>query len=135
VGDVVLHAFTHTYLGATLIAIASVAIGRPVCQFLLNFWAPNPNSSFLTWLRGPQAISWPAAIVGAFVGTYSHVFLDSIMHADIRPFAPWSDSNLLLHAISVKNLHLACVLSGVLGALLMLAVYCVRRPVSRDRHA
>ncbi len=32
-GDAVLHGFTHTYFGATLIAITSVAIGRPVCQF------------------------------------------------------------------------------------------------------
>jgi hypothetical protein len=131
-GDEVLHGFTHTYLGATLIAIASVVIGRPVCQFFLNFWTPDPDAPFLTWLRGPREISWPAAIVGAVVGTYSHVLLDSIMHADMQPFAPWSDANSLLRIISVTNLHVVCVLSGLLGAILMLAFYGARLVASRD---
>jgi hypothetical protein len=131
--DEVRHGFTHTYVGATLIAVASVVIGRPICQFFLNFWTPDPDESFLTWLRGPKVISWPAAIVGAFVGTYSHVFLDSVMHADMRPIAPWSDANALLHVISVTNLHVACVLSGLLGAMMMLTVYCLRSVESRDR--
>src|SRR5262249_39080508 len=77
-GDALLHGFTHTYLGATVIAIISVGIGRPICQFLLNSWTPDPHVPFLDWLRGQEAISWPAAVTGAFVGTYSHVFLDSI---------------------------------------------------------
>jgi hypothetical protein len=130
------HGFTDTYVGATLIALASVAIGRPVCQFFLNFWTPDDDtsfpSSFLRWLRGPQLISWPAAIAGAFVGTYSHVFLDSIMHADMHPLVPLSDSNPFLHMISVDRLHDVCVVSGVLGALLILGIYCVRRAIGRD---
>jgi hypothetical protein len=134
-GDAVLHGFTHTYLGATLIALLSVVIGRPVCQFLLNYWAPDPHSPFLNWLRGPKLISWPAAIAGAFVGTYSHVFLDSIMHSDIQPLAPLSDANALLHVISVGGLHLLCVLSGVLGILLMFGVFLIRRGGGVDRQA
>lgn len=35
-GDAVLHGFTHTCLGATLIAPVSIFVGRPVCQVLLN---------------------------------------------------------------------------------------------------
>lgn len=77
-GDDVLHGFTHTYVGATLVAVVALFPGRPLCQFLLTYWAPSPDSRFLQWLRGPKVISWPAAIAGAFVGTYSHVFLDSI---------------------------------------------------------
>jgi hypothetical protein len=44
-GDAVLHGFTHTYLGATLIALVSALVGRPVCQFLLRYWDPDPSSS------------------------------------------------------------------------------------------
>jgi hypothetical protein len=134
-GDALLHGFTHTYLGATFVAIVSVVIGRPVCQFLLNRWAPDPSPRFLKWLRGPKLISWPAAIAGAFLGTYSHVFLDSIMHSDMQPLAPLSDANALLHVISVAGLHLFCVLSGVLGALLMFAVFLLRRGAGVDRQA
>jgi hypothetical protein len=134
-GDAVLHGFTHTYLGATLVALLSVIVGRPICQFLLDHWKPEPRSLFLNWLRGPRLISWPAAIAGGFVGTCSHVFLDSIMHYDMQPFRPLSEANALLHAISVGSLHLLCVVSGVLGVLLLFSVYIVRRGTRADRQA
>lgn len=116
-GDAVLHGFAHTYVGATLVAALSAVVGRPICQRLLERWTPDPESRFLIWLRGPDRISWPAAIVGAFVGSYSHVFLDSIMHADVLPLAPFSSANAMLGAVSVGSLHLLCVVSGALGAL------------------
>jgi hypothetical protein len=132
-GDTVLHGFTHTWIGATPVALASLAFGRPVCQYLLDNWRPDPNAAFLNWLRGPERISWPAAIAGAFGGTYSHVFLDGIMHSDMRPLAPLSDANSMLHIIPVGSLHLACVLSGVLAALLLLAMFILRRGARAGR--
>jgi membrane-bound metal-dependent hydrolase YbcI (DUF457 family) len=134
-GDIVVHGFTHTYLGATLIALVSVVVGRPACQFFLNYLTPDPHSPFLNWLLRQKLISWPAAITGAFVGTYSHVFLDSFMHSDMQPLSPLSGDNSLLHVISVEGLHLLCVLSGVLGALLLLAAFLIRRSARVDRQA
>lgn len=131
--NAVLHGFTHTYPGATLVALVSVLIGRPICQFLLNYWTPDSYSTVLNWLRGPKLISWPAAIAGAFVGTYSHVVLDSIMHSDMQPLAPFSSANALLHVISVGSLHFGCVLSGVLGALVLFGVFILRRGAHGDR--
>ena len=125
-GHAILHGFTHTYLGATLIGLLSAIAGRPVCQFLLRYWKPDPESPLLNWLPAATHISWPVAIAGAFVGTYSHVFFDSIMHADMQPLAPWVEANRLLHLISVDGLHLACVLSGLLGVLLMYGVFRIR---------
>jgi hypothetical protein len=126
-GDGTLHGFTHTYLGATLIAVAAVLIGRPVCQFLLRYWNPDPASAVLNWLPAPKVIPWPAAITGAFVGSYSHVLIDSLMHADMEPFAPLWDQNALLHVISVDALHVFCMLSAVLGLMLLFAVSRLRR--------
>jgi len=131
-GDAVLHGFTHAYLGATLIGLVSAVVGRPICQLFLNHWTPGPSSPFMNWLRGPKLISWPAAIAGAFVGTYSHVLLDSIMHSDMQPLAPLSEVNGLRHGISVGALHLLCVLCGVCGALLMFAMFFVRRGAHVD---
>jgi hypothetical protein len=125
--DVVLHGFVHTYLGATLIGLVSVVVGRPVCQALLGRWAPDPRAAFETWLRGPERISRTAAVVGAFVGTYSHVFLDSIMHSDLQPLAPFSGANALLAIVSSGALHVGCVLSGVLGVLVGVTVFMRRR--------
>src|SRR5262245_2928584 len=107
--DPILHGFTHTYLGATLLGVVALLAGRPLCQYLLRRFQPDPRSPFLIWLHGPDEITWTAAAVSAFLGTYSHVFLDSVMHDDMRPFAPWSDANALHLAISVDGLHLACV--------------------------
>jgi len=134
-GDAVLHGFTHTYLGSTLIALFSLVIGRPLCQFFLNYWTPDASTPFMSWLRGPKLISWPATIAGAFVGTYSHVFLDSIMHSDMQPFAPLTDTNGWLHVLSVGELHIACVSSGALGAILLVAVYFIRRGRNAGRRA
>jgi len=126
-GDALLHGFTHTYAGASLIALVSVAVGRPVCQFFLNYWIAGRDAAFLSWLRGPKLISWPAALAGAFVGTYGHVLLDSIMHSDMRPLAPLSDANGLLHVISVEGLHLLCLLGAILGFMLMLVLLLIGR--------
>jgi membrane-bound metal-dependent hydrolase YbcI (DUF457 family) len=111
------HRFFHTYAGASLIALASFLIGRPVCGFalaILRRSLPLTKSGF--W-AATKLISIPAALSGAVIGAYSHVALDSIMHSDMRPFAPFADENVLLHAISIGELHLYCVIAGVLGAL------------------
>src|ERR1700690_2410163 len=57
-GEGIIHGFSHTFLGATLIGILTVLAGRPICQVLLRFWTPDPGDPFLKWLRGPQIISW-----------------------------------------------------------------------------
>ena len=54
-GDAVLHGFTHTYLGATLVALLAAAIGRPVGRFLLSQWTPDPSSP-LHWLRDLEQV-------------------------------------------------------------------------------
>jgi membrane-bound metal-dependent hydrolase YbcI (DUF457 family) len=59
--------------------------------------------------------------MGAMIGTYSHVFLDSLAHADMRPLAPFSDSNPLFGVISADNLYLLCLgLGGLAGVLFLI---------------
>lgn len=125
--DVTVHGFNHTYIGASFVAVISILIGRPVCQFLLDRWIPAAESRLENWLRGPKEISWIAAISGAFLGTYSHVFLDSIMHFDLHPLMPWSKDNSLLGLISVESLHVFCIVSGFLGAIVLLSLFYFRR--------
>ena len=66
-------------------------------------------------------VSWMSAGMGAFLGTFSHVFLDALMHSDMRPWAPFGDANGLLGLVPIGSLHLACVVLGAIGALLYLA--------------
>lgn len=104
-GDWVVHGFTHTLIGATLVAVVALLLGRPCCRWLLG------------WLHLPTAISWPAAASGAFGGAYTHVLLDSLMHADMRPLAPFSADNALLGLLSYQGIHLFCLFTALFGAL------------------
>ena|SRR6266480_3183034 len=96
-----LHRFFHTYIGASLVAAATVALFAAGRRIARNLRLPT--------LR--------AVVLGAAVGAYSHVLLDSIMHRDIRPLAPFSDANPLLGAISLSALHWSCLVLGLVGAL------------------
>lgn len=102
-----LHGFSHTYIGATLIAIASAVSGKYLGEFGLRV------------LRLPRynPIRWRVAIVSAFIGGYSHVFIDSIMHADITPLAPFSNRNGMHAVIGIDWLHVLCLVSAVVGGI------------------
>jgi hypothetical protein len=119
--DAILHGFTHTYGGATLIGILSFVIGKPVCEFCLRLWNEAVNREGYRRLHIPPRISWFGAVMGAMIGVYSHVFLDSIMHVHMHPLAPFSDANPLSGAISADNLYLLCLgLGGLAGVLLLI---------------
>lgn len=114
-GWTVLHGWTHTYLGATLIGIAVFLLAPPLCQWILRRWNRELEFHQLHWLRSPEPITRSAALTGAFVGTYSHVLFDGIMHADLLPLRPWSADNVLLGLLSIDALYWACFGSGLLG--------------------
>jgi hypothetical protein len=84
------HRFFHTYVGATLVGLFCAIMGRFLCQYGLAAFGWATPSLFKALVGSTSAISWRVAFVSAFAGTYSHVFLDSLMHPDIRPFDPFS---------------------------------------------
>jgi Domain of unknown function (DUF4184) len=126
-GADVLHGWTHTILGATLIGIAVSLLAPPVCQWMLRRWNRELEFHRLHWLRSPEPLTRTAAVTGAFIGTYSHVLFDGIMHADMLPLRPWSATNGLLGLISIDALYVACVVSGLLGVALWLMLGYARR--------
>lgn len=78
-----IHRFFHSYVGATVAGLIVVVLFALVRRFAMPV---------LQVLRLDN-LSMRAVSLGAFAGTYSHVLLDSLMHADMRPFAPFSDDN------------------------------------------
>jgi len=110
-----LHGWTHTYLGATLIAIAVTFLAAPVCLWILRRWNAEQRHHGLYSLTTPDAFAPGSIGLGAFIGTYSHVALDSLMHSDMRPLAPFTFSNVLLGAVSIPHLHVVCVVAGLAG--------------------
>lgn len=113
-GEGHLHGFSHTYVGATLIAIFSALTGKYLSE--LGLFIIGLNKEWHVKIR------WWVAFLTAFIGTYSHVVLDSIMHLDIQPFSPYSNSNDLLGVISVSTLHLACMYSALIGGAVYFAI-------------
>ena len=107
-GSVVLHGYSHTLAGAAAIGTVAGIIGRPVSTFVLRL------------LRIPHhPFTWTASFLGAYVGTFSHIVLDALMHPDIRPWWPFSVGNGLLEANSSGWLHLGCALAAAVGGALV----------------
>jgi hypothetical protein len=125
--EAILHRFFHTYAGATLVGLAGVVLGRPVCQWLLLVLHRLGNQAQRANARAASRIPLGAAVAGAFLGVYSHVLLDSIMHADIRPLAPFSQANPLFRVLSLDALHQLCLGAGIVGSIVLAVTARSRR--------
>jgi hypothetical protein len=126
-GDWPIHRFAHTYLGATAVAIACFFAGRPVCAWALRLWNSRLNEAQARWLRVEPRIDALPAATGALIGGWSHVLLDSLMHSDVEPLAPFAHGNAMLQWVTLGQLELFCVVTGVLGAVVLLALALRRR--------
>ena len=121
------HPYLHTYLGAALVAALSVWPGRRASEWAIRLWNSRLSEAQARWLRAEPRISLREAVAGALLGAYSHVFIDSFMHADMRPLAPFSAGGEFAGLISVEALQWICVAAGVAGV----AVLYARRRLSR----
>ncbi|GKS69599.1 hypothetical protein W03_16030 [Nitrosomonas sp. PY1] len=107
-----LHGFSHTILGATLIGLFCGLAGKPIGEL------------FLRLIRKPGylPIDWRVSFGSAFIGTYSHIFIDSIMHSDVTPLSPFSTASPLYGIISIETLHVLCLAGVFVGGLAYWAV-------------
>lgn len=122
-GKYPIHGFLHTYLGSSLVAIFCGLSGvkfRALLKKVLSFIK-------LEHLLEVE-VNLKVSMVSAFLGSLSHIVLDSIMHKDMSPLYPLSDSNILLSLLSLANLHLLCMLPGI-GAYIW---FEARRKRARD---
>ena len=100
-----IHGFSHTYLGATFIALFCALSGKYLGELGL----------IIIRRKEYLPINWNVAFISAFIGTYSNVLLDSVMHSDVIPFNPFWKSNILFSIVSVNTLHIFCFASGLIG--------------------
>lgn len=107
-----IHTFLHTYLGSTLAAIVVV------CAFLLLLrmarLVPLPDP--FRW----KALGIRQIAIGALLGAWTHVLLDSVMHADITPFAPISTRNPMFRIVPLDWLHLFCIGAALLAGVVVM---------------
>jgi membrane-bound metal-dependent hydrolase YbcI (DUF457 family) len=117
------HAFFHTYFGASLVIASTVGIFIFLRWLAKKVWLPD----LLRW----KELTMTQVVGGALLGGYSHVLLDSAMHQDIRPLAPLSDGNVLLSLVSLGALHWACIALGLAGA----AGVGIRKVIAGEKRA
>jgi len=120
------HKFFHSIIGVSIIAILCATLGKPFCEYGLKLWNNSLAPEDKRWLGSGIKISHLSAWTGAIIGAYSHLILDSIMHLDIKPLAPFTDENILLDTMNLIQLHALCLILLGIGVL----VYFVRRYIS-----
>ncbi len=108
-----LHGFSHTYLGATLLGLLCAVSGKYLGELSLKILRESKH----------LPISWSVSFLSAYVGTYSHVAMDSIMHPDVQPYAPFSEASPLYGIISIEALYICCLATALFGGL----IYYVRQ--------
>lgn len=125
-GEGHLHGFSHTYIGASLLAVFAALSGKYLSEIGLFVLGLNRQWNV--------SIAWWVCFLSAFIGTFSHVLLDSFMHADVEPFFPVTQVNDFLGVISVQALHKLCLYSGAVGGVLYFAVNWVQS-VSKQKQS
>jgi len=117
-------------------------VHRSLHTFVLGGLAGTCTGVVLGWVgrrllpraaRDPRPLvaaelSARGALLGGLGGGLAHALLDGMMHFDMRPFAPFTQSNPLLGLLTLQGLHLLCLLSGVAGLLLLVRPSLWRRP-------
>ena len=118
-GQFPLHRFFHTYLGASLVPLL----------ILMLFAGVRKLSSVIDFppKLGFKHLTIREICVGAALGSYSHIVLDSLMHSDIRPFAPLSEANPFLGIIALDVLHWSCLVLGVAGCIVAIIRWNTKR--------
>jgi hypothetical protein len=120
-----LHGFSHTLIGATLLALFSMLSGKSLSELGLRILGISQPDN-------PIAISWRVATVSAFLGTYSHLLLDGFMHTDVAPFYPFSQANAWHGVVGIGDLHLFCLVSGIVGTVIFFAVPLATKYLTRN---
>jgi hypothetical protein len=113
-GATPVHREAHTFVIGGLIGfLCGLIVSR------VGVWFTRPRDAIPEVLAAEYRL--PVAVVSGVFGGLFHSVLDGIMHADIRPFRPFTTANPLYGLVSVEILYLFCIVTGVVGAALLLA--------------
>ena len=126
-----LHGISHTVIGATVIAIFSAITGKYCSEYFFVWLDKDFTELQKSIFDLPKFISYKVAFLSAFIGTYSHILLDSVIHSDLRPLFPISDNNALLDLTSYERVNEICIYSGIVGTILY---FMVRLMVVKSSH-
>ncbi|HTL01404.1 MAG TPA: hypothetical protein VL243_04235 [Vicinamibacterales bacterium] len=112
--DYPVHRQAHTfYLGGLIGLVCGLVVSR------VGTWLARPRDVVPEALAAEYRL--PIAAWSGIFGGLLHSVLDGIMHADMRPFRPFTAANPLYGLVSLRILYLFCIITGLVGAALLLA--------------
>lgn len=114
------HAELHTVLGASLVSIATIIFALPTLRFtfshiLLPIARLVSNSHMDKMVASAVFPSRAAIVIGAVTGAINHLLLDGIIHDDMKPLFPLTNTNPFLVSDSFIAMHIACATIGTVG--------------------
>jgi len=113
-GDDPVHRQAHTFfLGGLIGLVCGLIVSR-----IMRIWA-KPRDAIPEWIAVEYRL--PIAAYSGLFGGVFHSVLDGVMHGDMHPFRPFSDANPLYGLVSIQILYLFCIVTGLLGAAILLA--------------
>ena len=87
-----LHGFFHSYLGGIIVAVMTAVVMSTI---------RNPVERIMLAFKLQQKSSFKRILFTSLLGIYSHIFLDSFLYRDIKPFYPLEANPFL----GVASLH------------------------------
>jgi membrane-bound metal-dependent hydrolase YbcI (DUF457 family) len=106
------HGFFHSYLGATIVSCLLTIVIFPFRKYL---------NMLVSAFGLHQESSFRQIFAASVVGTYSHVFLDSLLYPEMNPFYP-NIANPFTGLFQFGFVYDACLILGILG----FCVYVIR---------
>jgi len=103
-----LHGFFHSYLGGTIVGIL-MGIGI----YFLRDWL----NEILARFKVQQETSFAKILYTSLFGVYFHIFLDSFLYEEMKPFYPLTD-NPFVNVARSGAVYEFCMVSLIFGLIL-----------------
>ena len=103
----------------TGVSLLVALFGRRPCEAWIMLWNVRLRPPEMAWTRVSPSVTPTAVASGGFLGTLSHVMIDSIMHVDVHPWKPLLPGNSMQGLVSIDVLHLWCIGAGLIGGALL----------------
>lgn len=120
------HGFFHSYLGASILAVVAIMTVYASMDWL---------SKVMLMIGLRQNSSFKKILSTSILGAYSHIFLDSLLYDEMKPFFPLEDNPFI--QIASSQLRYAAVYGfcglSLIFALVLYAYIRRRDALWRDR--